>query len=64
VDVKAGIIHILLKKKTPFLYKAEIFAERKIRQRIINEQKTEKGNRHPEQHLEKYFRRSLKCKHP
>ncbi|MEI9910108.1 MAG: hypothetical protein WDO71_10775 [Bacteroidota bacterium] len=41
MDVKAGIIHILLKKKTPFLYKAEIFAERKIRQRVINEQKTE-----------------------
>jgi len=48
VYIETGIIQAALKKKTPFFYKTEIFAEGKIGKCIINEQQAKDGYRHPE----------------
>ena len=60
VNIKAGIVKITFKQKTPFYYKAEIFTERKIRKGVINKKQAKSCYRHPEQHLEKNLRRLLK----
>jgi hypothetical protein len=38
VNIKAGIVKIAFKQKTSFFNKTEIFAEGKIRQRIVNKE--------------------------
>jgi hypothetical protein len=60
VYVKAGIIKIAFKQKTSFFNKAKIFAEGKIGKCVIYKEKTEPGDRHPEQHLGDNLRRFLK----
>ncbi len=62
--IETGVVKIAFKKKAPFFNKAEIFTKRKIREGIINKEKTESGYRHPEQHLGKNLRRLLKGENP
>jgi hypothetical protein len=60
MNIKAGIVKIVLEKKISFFNKTEFFAEREIRKGVIDQKQTKSGNRNPEKHLEKDLHRSLK----
>lgn len=53
VQVKTILVHRLQEQEGPFFNKPEIAAERKIGQRIFNQQQAEKSNGYPEQGGEK-----------
>jgi hypothetical protein len=52
MNIEAGFIKNISKKKIPFFYEAEIFVETEIGKRIVDEQQAKKSNGEPEQHLE------------
>jgi len=64
VNVETSVIELMLKQKASLPDEAKIFAERKIRNGVINKQKTKCCNRQPKQHFKKEMNRSLNSKYP
>ena len=50
MDIEAAVVKTVLKEETSFFDEAEVAAEGKIRDGVLDQQKTESGYGNPEQH--------------